>query len=685
MGKKKKIVIAAAVLLVLAVLIGVGTVYATNKAKSKSKTDLGNKYLTEAKYEEAIIAFEEAISIDKKNVDARIGASRAYVAIKKVDKAEKVLTDGLGYTPKEAKLYLELATVYLGENKIEDAIKILDEGVNKTNGDDLKKKLKEIGDSLAITIVSSPVQVSKTAEVKLIKKDSNTEVSAKWSTKGKDIGKIEDSGNKSAKFTATAAGKEVIIAKAGSIEKNSDIEVKSQVAATIEIEALSPKGTVGDNIDVKAIVKDQEGKEMDVEPTWSIEGDAKLAADKGKTNKVNYTKDGTIKITATHDNIKATVEVTVDKKKFVVLTRVVGEGSISISPNSEKYVDGSNVTVKAMAAKGWIFDHWEGSIGGKTPTATINVDKDKNVKAVFVHQSFKVTVTTIGEGNVQLSNVKDRYNYGDEIYLSAVPKDGNKFLEWNVKGYRCRDIGITVKVFEDLNIQCTFEALKPDNSIKIAGILRNGTNGQIIQDAILKIRSGLDNKSGLVIATTNSNSLGSYTLLVANNGDYTIEISKEGYIQNYVNVTVKDKVATIKDLVIMPKILGGAYRFNLVWDKKPCDLDLHVITPLDHIYYFNPLGNGDTVLDVDVTTGSGPENITIKKQITGGYKIFVLNYSGESAITQSNAQLTVYKGNDMVKVYKIPTSGTGRIWKVLTLEGDKITDVNAVTDDYDWN
>ena len=57
--------------------------------------DLGVRYLSEGKYEEAVIAFTAAIEIDPKQADAYLGLADAYIALDDLARAEQVMNDAL--------------------------------------------------------------------------------------------------------------------------------------------------------------------------------------------------------------------------------------------------------------------------------------------------------------------------------------------------------------------------------------------------------------------------------------------------------------------------------------------------------------------------------------------------------------------------------------------------------------
>lgn len=68
------------------------------KSEYDKKIDLGRKYLSELNYEQAIMAFEEAINIDPKRDDAYILLAKTYVSEGDMDKAKAILDDAVEET-----------------------------------------------------------------------------------------------------------------------------------------------------------------------------------------------------------------------------------------------------------------------------------------------------------------------------------------------------------------------------------------------------------------------------------------------------------------------------------------------------------------------------------------------------------------------------------------------------------
>lgn len=78
-----------------------------------------------------------------------------------------------------------------------------------------------------------------------------------------------------------------------------------------------------------------------------------------------------------------------------------------------------------------------------------------------------------------------------------------------------------------------------------------------------------------------------------------------------------------------------ALKIILSWDTDDTDLDLHVIEPDGfECYYGDPTSPTGGKLDVDVTTGYGPEIYTMAYPNAGAYKIFIYFYGGK-ALTEA--------------------------------------------------
>ena len=83
--------------MLLAVFVG-GWIHNAPARRLAEQLNLGNRYLEEMDYEQAVVAFTKAIEIDPMSVDAYIGAAEAYVGLDDVDEAIIVLEKGYELT-----------------------------------------------------------------------------------------------------------------------------------------------------------------------------------------------------------------------------------------------------------------------------------------------------------------------------------------------------------------------------------------------------------------------------------------------------------------------------------------------------------------------------------------------------------------------------------------------------------
>ena len=101
-------------LLVLAVFV-VLTACSSKAATAADKIELGQKYLTELNYTEAVASFTEAIKLDPDNIQAYMGRAEAYMALGEYDKA---LADYRFVSGKTEDMPYTRALSYIGQAEV---------------------------------------------------------------------------------------------------------------------------------------------------------------------------------------------------------------------------------------------------------------------------------------------------------------------------------------------------------------------------------------------------------------------------------------------------------------------------------------------------------------------------------------------------------------------------------------
>lgn len=133
-GMKYKLGIGA----LLAVLLVAGGFLSWNnlssEARVKEKLELAVKYLSENKYEEAILAYNEAIRIDPKNMEARVGLAQAYIGKGDFTQADKAIANARDIGSINPEQYRKLIEAYIERGKYDEAERLLAEAKNKYGG-----------------------------------------------------------------------------------------------------------------------------------------------------------------------------------------------------------------------------------------------------------------------------------------------------------------------------------------------------------------------------------------------------------------------------------------------------------------------------------------------------------------------------------------------------------------------
>ena len=113
MKKQGELRILAVVVLMLALF----TACTSKAAKAVEKVELGQKYLTELNYTEAVASFTEAIGLDPENIPAYMGRAEAYVALKQYDDAKADYTTAIEKTAEQP--YMQ-AEAYIGRAEVNE-------------------------------------------------------------------------------------------------------------------------------------------------------------------------------------------------------------------------------------------------------------------------------------------------------------------------------------------------------------------------------------------------------------------------------------------------------------------------------------------------------------------------------------------------------------------------------------
>ena len=97
-------------------------------------------------YEEAILAFDKAIKIEQKTIEARVYQAKAYVGNEEFDKAVEVLEESQKIDIKNEDLLKEILDI-LNEIDLDEAYEFLDRFIEEVGKDNLSQGIRDIFDS----------------------------------------------------------------------------------------------------------------------------------------------------------------------------------------------------------------------------------------------------------------------------------------------------------------------------------------------------------------------------------------------------------------------------------------------------------------------------------------------------------------------------------------------------------
>ena len=108
-----------------------------------------------------------------------------------------------------------------------------------------------------------------------------------------------------------------------------------------------------------------------------------------------------------------------------------GGGSVTLDPSQPDYSLNQTVSAVASPSEGYVFSHWSGDLSGTGSTASLLVNDNKSITAVF-NPTLTIQKTPDNGGTVEATPVltSDGYPVGTEVSLNVQPSSGYAFEGW---------------------------------------------------------------------------------------------------------------------------------------------------------------------------------------------------------------------------------------------------------------
>jgi hypothetical protein len=286
---------------------------------------------------------------------------------------------------------------------------------------------------------------------------------------------------------------------------------------------------------------------------------------------------------------------------------------------------------------------------------------------------------------------------GDGGYELSVPGNTGYKVIFSKPGYlnaEYQNVNVAINSNTFLEPVLQINQLYSGNG-NISGTIINALDGSGIASVTLQLRSGINVTSGTLISSTITSNAGTYTFNNIPAGNYTIEASSTTFNTTFFTVIcLGGQTTENQDATMSPILNMGEIRIVLTWGELPYDLDSHLTGPLPdgsrfHMYFiYSGVGYSpwpETVtLDRDDIDSYGPETTTLFQQIDGIYRFSVHDYTNKNstsstALSNSGAQVKVYKSTGLIATFNIPPNIGGTLWTVFEMSNNVISPINQMS------
>lgn len=130
------------------------------------------------------------------------------------------------------------------------------------------------------------------------------------------------------------------------------------------------------------------------------------------------------------DNLR----ITANTFKFFTLSTNAQNGSVSFSPaglGDSIFQENTNLSLTAIPEAGYRFREWSGDLTGSVNPATLTMNTDKNITAIFDKIPTYILTTIISNGSILLNPEGGIYEEGALVTLTVVPDEGFEFIGWS--------------------------------------------------------------------------------------------------------------------------------------------------------------------------------------------------------------------------------------------------------------
>jgi hypothetical protein len=164
-------------------------------------------------------------------------------------------------------------------------------------------------------------------------------------------------------------------------------------------------------------------------------------------------------------NKNTTVVAVFEREEYDLDITVEGEGVVNeeilVQPSQYQYQ--TQVKLTAVPANGWEFESWTGAINSTQNPVSLFIDSNKSVTAKFKRKKYSLSISVIGEGDVNETIITSpgQYDYQTQLKLTANPKNGWKFESWS-GDFISQQNPLVLTLDSDISLEVTFSESDSD-------------------------------------------------------------------------------------------------------------------------------------------------------------------------------------------------------------------------------
>jgi hypothetical protein len=141
---------------------------------------------------------------------------------------------------------------------------------------------------------------------------------------------------------------------------------------------------------------------------------------------------------------------------FKLTASVSPAGGGSITPGTGTFDAGANITLTAVPAPGYRFDHWSGDVSGNMSTVSLTIDAARTVTANFI-RVYTLTVSVSPDGGGAVSVTGGTYDAGTSVTLTATAAEGYIFDHWEGDASG-NTTSVTITMTGNKNVMAVFKS-----------------------------------------------------------------------------------------------------------------------------------------------------------------------------------------------------------------------------------